>query len=121
MPEWLIQSHMIAEFNRLEADGWELSAVGDMNAGKRSPTAAQMAKAMGMKAGETDVRVYASGGRIFLIEIKLVDGVVSEDQIARHDRLRALGHRVFVPFLGTPAAARDYARSFAIEHVGAPA
>lgn len=121
LPEWMIQAHMVAEFNRLEDAGWELSAAADMNAGKRGLHAAAVAKAMGMKKGEADVRLYASGGRIFHIEVKTVDGVISEDQEKRHARLRALGHRVFVPFLGTPAAARDYARSFAIEHVGAPA
>jgi len=119
-PEWLLQAAMVAEFNKMEASGWPLTVAGDMNAGKRSFAAAAQAKAMGMKAGEPDVRVYASDRRLFLIEIKTPSGRVSDGQDKRHDRLAALGHHVHVAFLGTEAGARQYARDLAIKHIGAP-
>lgn len=120
LPEWLLQAAMIAEFNKLEEQGWHISAVGDMNAGRRSRAAQQIAKATGMKAGEPDVRLYAGAGKIHLIEIKTAEGRTSEAQDDRHDRLATLGHKVHVAFLGTEAAARDYAREFAKHYVGAP-
>ena len=119
-PEWLLQAAMVAEFNKMEDDGWPLTVAGDMNAGKRSFAAAVQAKAMGMKTGEPDVRVYASDRRLFLIEIKMPSGRVSDGQDKRHDRLAELGHKVHVAFLGTEAGARQYARDFALKHIVAP-
>ena len=95
-PEWLLQAAMIAEFHKLEASGMALSAVGDMNAGKRSRWSATQAKAMGMTAGEPDIRVYGYPARVLLIEVKTTKGKLSAKQIARHDRLAELGHTVLV-------------------------
>ena len=38
LPEWLLQSHFVAELHRLEALGWPLTCAGDMNAARRRPS-----------------------------------------------------------------------------------
>lgn len=78
----------------------------DFNAGKRDAVKAQ---ATGVMAGEPDLRVYAYGGRLLLIEYKNAEGSLSVDrvvkpkrgkpklrggQVERHALLRALGYRV---------------------------
>jgi hypothetical protein len=113
LPEWLLQAHMMAEWNKLEAEGWELSAVGDMNAGKRGPWAAQQAKSLGMKAGEPDCRLYGYPARILFVEVKTTKGKKSEAQDARHDRLAQLGHTVLVVAPRDEAHARSIAREIA--------
>jgi hypothetical protein len=113
LPEWLLQSWLVAEFNLLEQEGWELSAVGDMNAARRSPQTAMQCKAMGMKAGEPDVRLYGYPARILFVEVKTTKGKKSEAQDARHDRLAALGHTVLVVAPRDEAHARSIAREIA--------
>lgn len=113
LPEWMLQAAMMAEFDRLEADGWELSAAGDMNAGRRSFQEAKRCKAMGMKAGEPDIRLYGASGRILFIEVKTKTGRKSEAQDARHTRLAVLGHTVLVVAPDDEAHARLIARSIA--------
>lgn len=71
----------------------------DFNAGKRDAT---KAKATGVTAGETDLRIYAAQGRLLLIEYKNAEGVVSKEQKARHALLRSLGYRVEVIKSATP-------------------
>lgn len=71
----------------------------DFNAGKRD---AAKAKATGVMAGETDLRVYGEGARLLLIEYKNAEGRLSADQVKRHALLRALGYRVEVIKAGTP-------------------
>lgn len=81
----------------------------DFNAGKRD---AVKASATGVMAGEPDLRVYASDGRLLLIEYKNAEGRLSVDrvrkgkkrvgQVSRHALLRALGYRVEVIQATTP-------------------
>ena len=113
IPEWLLQASMMAEFDRLEANGWELSAEGDMNAARRSFQEAAKCKAMGMKKGTPDIRLYGASGRIMFIEVKTKRGRKSEAQDTRHDRLAALGHTVLVVAPDDEAHARLIARSIA--------
>jgi hypothetical protein len=111
--EGRLQAAMIAEFHKLEAQGWPLTCAGDMNAARRTKAEAAHAKATGLTAGEPDVRVYVYGGRIGLIELKRKRGVVSDAQAKRHKRLAELGHKVFVVKLGTETEARETAREIA--------
>lgn len=116
LPEYMLQAAMVAEFNKLEAEGWPLSAVGDMNAARRGYAEAAKCKAMGMKAGEPDVRVYLESGKLVLIEVKVGNGALSPAQVERHGRLRWLGHTVGVARLTTEEQARQYAREVATVH-----
>jgi hypothetical protein len=87
----------------------------DQNAARRSKTGGAKAKAMGMRPGEPDIRVYLPQGRIGHIEIKTSNGVVSRAQRQRHDDLRALGHDVRVLVADTPGAAADRAEAIVME------
>lgn len=93
-PEWRLQAEIISAFHKLESQGWPFTCAGDMNAEKRTPAQRSKAKVTGMTAGEPDIRVYLDGGRLGLIELKPDDGVLSDDQENRHERLNELGHNV---------------------------
>lgn len=112
-PEWLLQSAMVSEFHKLEAEGWRLTVAGDMGAAKRSFAEAAKCKASGLTAGEPDLRLYLPDGKTVFIECKKVGGVVSEAQKERHARLRALGFVVYVEFLNNQEHARHLARDYA--------
>lgn len=81
----------------------------DFAAGKRDGA---KAKATGVMAGDPDLRIYADGGRLLLIEYKNAEGSLSKDavikgkprvgQVSRHALLRALGYRVEVIKTATP-------------------
>lgn len=80
---------------------------GDFNAARRSPKEATKAKATGLTPGEPDLRVYAAGGRLLLIEIKAENGKPSEDQIARHALLIWLGYMVVTVHATSPEECAD--------------
>lgn len=107
---------MIAEFHKLEAEGWPLTVAGDQNAAKRGWAAQAIAKATGMTPGEPDVRVYLSGGRLVLLELKRLKGRLSEAQQDRHSRLMELGFMVIVLRLSDEEEARATARFVAQSH-----
>lgn len=113
LPEWILQAAMIAEWNQCEAEGYALSAVGDMNAGKRSYQTAMQCKAMGMKAGEPDCRLYGYPARVMFVEVKTAKGKKSDAQDKRHDRLAELGHTVLVVAPKDQVDARLIARKIA--------
>jgi hypothetical protein len=113
IPEWLLQAAMVAEFNLLEDQGYALSAVGDMNAGRRSYQEAAKCKAMGMRSGEPDLRLYGASARVLFIEVKTTTGRKSTAQDNRHDRLAALGFTVLVVAPRDEAHARSIAREIA--------
>lgn len=113
LPEWLLQASMVAEFNAIEAAGAQISAVGDMNAGRRSYQEAAKCKAMGMRSGEPDLRLYASGGRTLFIEVKTSKGRKSAAQDERHTRLGQLGFQVLVVAPTDETHARLLAREIA--------
>jgi len=102
---------------RLEAQGLALSWAHDMNAGERSPAESAKAKAMGLTAGEPDLRIYLMGGRIVHIELKTLKGRTSEAQTVRHARLMALGHEVYLVQVGTPMEAYLQVMAIAMAHV----
>jgi hypothetical protein len=74
----------------------------DQNAGRRSLRDGARRKAMGMTAGEPDIRLYLPGGRCVFIELKAKTGSVSPEQKARHEELRAMGFVVHVIKSSTP-------------------
>lgn len=118
MPEWVLQAYFVNELRKLEADGLPISAVGDMNAGRRSFQTASQAKAMGLTPGEPDVRIYGEGGRLQLVEIKVKGRKgLSDDQKARHKRLNELGHPVLTAVLVDESSARLAARVIATSFV----
>ena len=88
-----------------------ISYAGDQNAAKRGRSAAPLAKLMGLRPGETDLRIYLAGGRLVSIEVKLPlghgrgFGRISKAQNARHAQLRKLGFDVFVIDVGSPSDA----------------
>jgi len=115
-PEWRLQAEMVAEFHKLESEGWQLTVAGDMNSAKRSRAAAMQAKVMGLTPGETDLRLYCANGQLISIEVKTMEGKLSEPQRARHARLQALGFTVYTLWLRDPEHARGMAFGVANVH-----
>lgn len=105
--EWRLQAEAVRRLSDMPECAATAAAVkpgtftfaADFNAGKRDAT---KAKATGVKAGETDLRVYGYAARLLLIEYKNAEGRLSKDQVARHALLRALGYRVEVIKASTP-------------------
>jgi hypothetical protein len=77
----------------------------DPNPGRQSKRAGGKRKALGLVAGEPDIRLYLPGGRTVFIELKKWTGAVSKEQKARHAELRALGFDVHIVKAKTPADA----------------
>lgn len=77
----------------------------DQNAGRRSKQDGARRKALGMQAGETDIRLYFLNGRIVHVEMKAPKGTTSKEQKHWHAVLRSIGHDVYVIREKTPAAA----------------
>lgn len=82
---------MVSDFHKCQDMGWEFEFAGDMNAGKRNGA---RAKLTGLKAGETDLRIYLPGAVLKMIELKTGKGKLNEDQKKRHKLLRALGFEI---------------------------
>jgi len=88
------QACVVRTLHRIEQAGYAITCAGDMNAAKRGPRAIAEARMTGLAKGEPDVRVYVLGGVLLMFELKTEKGKISPDQIERHARLRALGHKV---------------------------
>lgn len=120
-PEWVLQAAMIAEFHKCQAEGYKFRAAGDMNAGRRGRWAAAQAKAMGLNRGETDIRLYGSGGRLLLVEVKTAKAAKgkrsgrSVDQERAHDEFAELGFEVLIAAPEDEAHARALAREIAVK------
>lgn len=97
-----IQAALATVLHRIEKETKSFSFSADMNAGKRSKGDGAKKKAMGMRRGESDIRIYLPAGKIWLIELKTKDGPVRKDQRDRHATLRSLGHDVMVLHCPTP-------------------
>lgn len=90
----------------------KFSFAGDQNGAKRSLAAGALAKILGMRAGEPDLRFYIAPGRLWLVELKMKSsaingkksrgGKVGDDQIVRHRVLESVGHPVTVIWAVTP-------------------
>jgi len=82
----------------------------DQNAGRRSRRDGARRKALGMAAGEPDLRVYRQGGVVTFIELKTARGRVSPAQKDRIQSLNDLGFVAVVVAASCPAdAVRDVA------------
>lgn len=100
--EWHLQAAQVRrlknmpEYVRDAADArpGTFTLAGDMNSGRRGPTARTQALATGLAPGEHDLRIYMHGGRLGLIENKVGGGKLSNDQKTRHALLEALGFGV---------------------------
>jgi hypothetical protein len=77
----------------------------DQNEGRRSPRDGARRKAMGMAAGEPDLRIYLPGGRTLFVELKRKSGRLSDAQEWRHEELRRLGFQVETVYAATPREA----------------
>lgn len=95
--ENLIQAFIVRELRR---EGWNVA--GGMEGAAKSRSVAGMSKATGQAAGEPDLRIYITGGRLIFIELKLVSGRLSDVQTVYHEMLRGLGHMVFVVYAKSP-------------------
>ena len=66
------------------------------NGGWRSKAEAGAFKAMGVRAGVPDLLVWTQDSGHFAIELKAGAGKLSPAQVAWHDTVSSLGHRVYV-------------------------
>ena len=103
--EWRLQAEAVRRLRGMPlycpavpADGdlhpRAFTIAGDFNAARRSRQEATKAKATGLTPGEPDLRIFAAGGRLLMIELKAQKGAVSDEQIARHALLIGLGYMV---------------------------
>lgn len=106
-PEWRLQAAVVSEFHKWQDQGWQFEFAGDMNAGKRNGARALLC---GLKAGETDVRIYLPRARLKMIELKTIKGKLSQDQIDRHAKLRALGFEIETVYAKTSEDAVEQCR-----------
>lgn len=107
IPEWRYQAEVIARLHALEDDGLPITCAGDMNRAKRSRRERMEAKVTGLTAGEPDVRVYITGGKLLNFELKTPKGSRSKDQKDRHAKLIALGFEVITVKAKTPEEMAD--------------
>lgn len=85
----------------------------DFAAGVRNPG---RAKALGLEAGDPDLRIYMPNGHLLLAENKTTRGALSKAQKKRHARLAENGFPVHVIRARTPAEAVDKLKTIIEEH-----
>lgn len=76
---------------RVERNLGGMSFAGDQNAAKRGMTAAPLAKLIGLRPGEADLRIYIAGGKLVSVGLKAENGRKSPKQVERHALLGELG------------------------------
>jgi hypothetical protein len=96
-PEWQIQAFIVQQLRR---SGYRVAA--SMEQGKRNKATAGKAKVTGMVAGEPDLRLYLSMGRVVFVELKTSKGKLSQVQEDYHEVLSELGFPVHVVFASCP-------------------
>lgn len=79
----------------------------DPNPGRQSKQSGARRKALGLVAGEPDVRLYLATNCTVFVELKKWTGTVSKEQKDRHTALRELGYPVYIVKAKTPADAVD--------------
>ena len=105
--EWVLQAAAVRALRAMPEYDRQFTLAGDYNAGRRSPQESVKAKATGLTAGETDLRIYAERGRLLLIEMKGEKTPVSKVQVERHALLRRLGYTVEVVKVSSEAEAAE--------------
>lgn len=91
-----LQAAQVRALRGMPEHGKQFILAGDMNAARRGPKARVQAAATGLAPGEPDLRIYADGGRLLLIENKVGHSPLSKEQRDRHAALTRLGYRVDV-------------------------
>jgi hypothetical protein len=120
IPEWRYQAEVIARLHKMEKiEGLPFTCAGDMNRGKRSKRAQMEAKVTGMTAGEADVRIYLTGGRLFMIELKTPNGRRSKEQKERHALFVKLGFEIVTAAAKTPEELADVVEALVRERLAA--
>lgn len=66
------------------------------NGGRRMQAEAGVLKALGTTPGVPDLLIWAADGRSFSVELKAGAGKLSPAQLAWHETVSSLGHRVYV-------------------------
>lgn len=107
IPEWRYQAAVIARLHQLEDEGLPIACAGDMNRARRNRRERMEAKVTGLTAGEPDVRVYMTRGRLLSVELKTPTGRRSADQKKRHKVLAGLGFEVLTLAAATPDELAD--------------
>ncbi len=100
---WREDDLQMAVAQHLRKSGYMFAA--DQNAGRRSARDGARRKALGMAAGEPDLRIYLDAGRTVFIEMKTARGQLSKTQKQRLKGLRDLDHHAYVVKASTPAEA----------------
>jgi hypothetical protein len=96
--EWHVQAFIVMQLKRAN-----VKVAASMEQGKRSKQTAGKAKATGMVAGEPDLRIYLSMGRVVFIELKMEKtGKLSPVQEDYHEALIELGHAVHTVWALSP-------------------
>lgn len=94
-----LQTEQVIELKKHPEYGKRFTFAGDMNAAKRGPVAAALAKKTGMMAGEPDLRIYVEGDDgmpvLVMIENKNAGNYTSGEQRDRHELLSRLGFPVW--------------------------
>lgn len=89
--EWRLQAAAVRALKAMPEFGRAFDLEGDFNAARRSMQESVKAKATGLTPGAFDLRIYMTGGRLGLIEMKAARGRLSPEQVDRHAALRRLG------------------------------
>jgi hypothetical protein len=96
VPEWKLQAVVVSDWHKRIDRGERFAFAGDMNGVSLTPSQAGRAKLTGITSGEPDLRIFLSGGRLKMIEMKAEKGVLSKSQKERHELLRSLGFEIKV-------------------------
>lgn len=120
IPEYKLQAAQVRRLRALPEYGRSFLLVGGMEAGKRGPQAATIAKATGLTAGHPDLTIFVVGGRCGFIENKTAEAAKKKKrtngldpaQVDRHAALRKLGHTVEVIVAANENEAADKAEAF---------
>lgn len=97
-----LQAAQCTAMRKHPAYGKRFAFAADMNAERRGPKARALAVRTGMMAGEPDLRLYFTGGRLVLVENKVGNARMQPSQEPRHALLRRLGFTVHVIRAETP-------------------
>lgn len=117
--EWELQAAQVRRLRNLPEYGTQFILAADMNAERRGPKARTIAIASGMTAGEPDLRIYASGARLLLIENKVGGGRLSPAQVDRHAALIRMGFTVIVLRATSEEEAASQAVATVLEFIAA--
>lgn len=97
-----LQEAQVTALRRHPAFGKEFTFAASLEAERRGPRARSKALRTGMMAGEPDLRIYTSHGRVLFVENKVGNARFQPTQEPRHALLRALGFTVHVIRATTP-------------------